>query len=598
MKDDRLSKLVLLIPAFLFLANDAPQPVHAKAETRLIAQGDDQGSGTITPEKIRGVVEIYLRQKWRPVGGAEGAVATIRFVIDKSGQVFGDPSVKTSGGGADFDNAAVEAIKGVGPLPALPDYLGSQIAFIAKFHAGKSAWVELNVDETGTPPLGGGSSGSQTATPETGSASASATAASLDGSPAELDASTASTTPGGTGQSGWTQPSASASTTGQSGWTQPSPSANATGQSGWTQTSPSANATGQSGWTQPSGTPAPQQPQQGEMDGGTQSQMGGGMPSSPEDMNQQVILLNNKAVVAIADNNYELAIKHLEEALRINNKYQQARANLAIAYNNYGLQLKDRPDEAIKVFHKALALDPANVKTKTNLETIISYMGKNAANFKDRLDLGNKAIAQGDKLGARIEWEAALAIKPDPIVQQKLSALINGTSPNGTPDDPRRHHGIQQGQGAHANGFPQNSTGAVGQHTQANAQGKTPQKTPPGKGSAPGRTATPPGPMLNAGRPAAGAIKIVPGFGAGNQTAKMPQIDLEDDTADGAPAGAVSQRLDTMYRNLKNLEVKTFGKPYDSDDILSRLARLEKKLLGKVQSGKPMRRLDALLILQ
>lgn len=543
MKDDRFSKLALLIPAVLLFASGQCQQADGKLEKALLAQGEDsdQSSGTITPEKIRAVVEIYLRQKWQPTGGAEGATATIRFVIDKSGQVFGDPSVKTSGGGAEFDNAAVNAIKSVGPLPALPAYLGDSIAFIAKFHAGKGAWMELNVDENGSP-----SGMPPTSAIRNAPDSASATAVSLDASSASLDGSTGSTASGGTGQSGWTQPSGSA--TGQSGWTQPS-----------------GSATGQSGWTQTSG-------------------------SATEEMSQQVILLNNKAVVAIADNNYELAIKHLEDALKIDSKYQQARANLAIAYNNYGLQLKDRPDEAIKVFHKALALDPANEKTKTNLDTIIQYMGKNPKVFKDRLDLGNKAIAQGDKLGARIEWEAALSIKPDPIVQQKLSALMSGTSPNGTPDDPRRHHGIQQGHSITA-GAPQNNVSATGMQT------KAPNKAAAGKAGVPVRPAAVPGSMLSGGRPAAGAIKVVPGFGT-SPTAKVPQSGPGDDTMGGAPAGPVSNQLDSMYRNLKNLEVKTFGKPFESEDILSRLSRLEKKLLGKTQAGKPMRRLDALLLLQ
>ncbi len=606
MKNERFSKLALLIPAVLLFASGQYQQADGKLEKALLAQGEDsdQSSGTITPEKIRAVVEIYLRQKWQPAGGAEGATATIRFVIDKSGQVFGDPSVKTSGGGAEFDNAAVNAIKSVGPLPALPPYLGDSIAFIAKFHAGKGAWMELNVDENGSPSGAGMSS---TSANRTAPASASATAVSLDASSASLDGSTGSTAAGGTGQSGWTQPSGSA--TGQSGWTQPSgsasgqsgwtqPSGSATSQSGWTQ--PSGSASGQSVWTQPSSEPANNMPAgnqrvSSKKESSTPSQPSqvstiSGMQNPSEEMSQQVILLNNKAVVAIADNNYELAIKHLEDALKIDSRYQQARANLAIAYNNYGLQLKDRPDEAIKVFHKALALDPANEKTKTNLDTIIQYMGKNPRVFKDRLDLGNKAIAQGDKLGARIEWEAALSIKPDPIVQQKLSALMSGTSPNGTPDDPRRHHGIQQGHSTTA-GAPQNNVSATGMQT------KQPNKAAPGKAGAPARPAAVPGSMLSGGRPAAGAIKVVPGFGSG-PTAKVPQSGLGDDTIGGAPVGPVSNQLDSMYRNLKNLEVKTFGKPFDSEDILSRLSRLEKKLLGKTQAGKPMRRLDALLLLQ
>jgi TonB family protein len=600
----------------------ASETLSSGSPRLLIAQSE----GTITPEKIRGVVEIRLRQKWQPVNAADGSTATVKFAISASGQV-GAATVASSAGVADFDNACIDAINRLGSLPALPSYLGAQIPFVAKFHAGKAAWVELIVDGTdaGSQQSAAGGASSQS---QPSQSSATATPGDLS-----LDALPAGTSSGGTGQSGWTQPSSSAST-GQSGWTQPSGSTAA--QSDWTL--PSGTP---AGWTQqqggplsnglqaqqtgsldnvgvpqgmpphvttkpPAGKPQPpvgkqappvmSQPatkkaivgspvnnQQGTSMGGQPaglSQSGGnpmGMPNqmqgrpqlSQEELGQQVVLLNNKAVVAIADNNYELAIKHLEEALSIDPKYQQARANLAIAYNNFGLQLKDRPEEAIKVFHKAFALDPSNEKTKVNLETIISYMGKNAKVFKDRLDLGNRAIAQGDNLGARIEYEAALAIKPDPIVQQKLYALVSGTSPNGTPDDPRRHHGVRQNTGLPQQGSPQGRPVAV------------PGKTPP-KGSQTTAVKSPAKVTTGGATP---VPKVSPGEPGG-------------DTTDGVPPGGVSQSLDTMYRNLKNLEVKTFGKPYESDDILSRLSRLEKKMLGKVQAGKPMRRLDALLMMQ
>lgn len=582
-----------------------------RSDSNLIAQNDggDSAGGTITPDKIRKVVEITLRQKWHASAAAEGAKAVVRFTIMKSGQLSGAPSLKASAGNPEFDQACIDAAEKVAPFPPLPSYL-KDIAFVATFHAGKAPWAELAVDDQGS---GGVSS------------------------------KVSSQSAGGTGQSGWTQPSGAPSggdtglaATGQSDWIDPSASASA--QSAWND--PSASASGQqSGWTQPAGSsnsgdrplnndtvelqaqpvglastaqslntppgktqtpsgssktaPAPignknvkttgstpsKVPQANAQNKPAQSQHINSQPpqnqlqqqnaaqehiqnnmqpqqtdmTGSQDLSQRVVLLNNNAVVAIADNNYETAIKKLEEALKIDPTYQQARTNLAIAYNNYGLQLKDRPDEAIKVFHKAFALDPANEKTKINLDTIIQYMGKNPKVFKDRLDLGNKALNQGDRLGARIEYEAALAIKPDPITQQKLYAIINGAP------------------------LPQQNTG--GQSNQAH--------TGQPSGSTPGHPAHPNAP----GKPGTHAAKP-PGM-----TTQKPPENISNGTTDSAPAG-VSQKLDTMYRNIKNLEVKTFGKPFESDDVLTRLSRLEQKLLGKPQQGKPMRRLDALLILQ
>jgi tetratricopeptide (TPR) repeat protein len=271
--------------------------------------------------------------------------------------------------------------------------------------------------------------------------------------------------------------------------------------------------------------------------------------SGSHDVNQRLLSLNNQAVVLINDNNYEAAIKKLEEALKIDPTYKHGRENLAIAYNNYGLQLKSRPDEAIKVFHKAFALDPTNEKTRVNLDTIILFMGRNPKSFKDRLDLGNKAVAHGDFHGARIEYEAALAIKQDPIVHQKLQALLSGGDP-----------------------------------TKVEAPLENPEHNPP-----PAQNSAPP--VTSHQKP--GHHKPPPGPPPGKTT----QTRAPAATADGAHSG-VSQKLDTMYRNLKNLETKAFGKTFETDDVLSRLSRLEQKLIGKPQAGNPMRRLDALLLLQ
>ena len=71
---------------------------------------------------------------------------------------------------------------------------------------------------------------------------------------------------------------------------------------------------------------------------------------------QQVIELNNEGVKALNAGNFPLAITKFEAALKIDSTYSLARENLAICYNNYGLQLQNNPKEAIKQFHKAMYL--------------------------------------------------------------------------------------------------------------------------------------------------------------------------------------------------------------------------------------------------
>jgi len=134
----------------------------------------------------------------------------------------------------------------------------------------------------------------------------------------------------------------------------------------------------------------------------------------------QVISLNNDGVKALNAGNYQLAIQKFEEALKSDPNYTLARDNLAIAHNNYGLQLRNNPKEALKQFHKALYLNRSNPTTLQNVEGIIRMLGKNPRSFADRVELGDQARLSGDFIGAIIEYEAACQIKDDPKIHVKL----------------------------------------------------------------------------------------------------------------------------------------------------------------------------------
>ena len=126
-----------------------------------------------------------------------------------------------------------------------------------------------------------------------------------------------------------------------------------------------------------------------------------------------VISLNNEGVKALNAGNYQLAIQKFEAANKLDPTYTLAKENLAIAYNNYGLQLQNNPGEAIKWFHKSLALNANNATTQGNLNTIVQMLGKNPNSFKDRVDMGRAARLAGDFDGAIVEYAAALRIKDD-----------------------------------------------------------------------------------------------------------------------------------------------------------------------------------------
>jgi tetratricopeptide (TPR) repeat protein len=136
-----------------------------------------------------------------------------------------------------------------------------------------------------------------------------------------------------------------------------------------------------------------------------------------------VIGLNNEGVRALSNGNYEVAVEKFEAALRLDPEYQLAKDNLAIAYNNYGLAKQNAPDQALKLFHKALGLSPSNRTTKANLEAIIRLMNMDPNSFADRVKVGDQARKDNDLEGAQFEYEEALNIKTDDTIKTQLESV-------------------------------------------------------------------------------------------------------------------------------------------------------------------------------
>ena len=245
--------------------------------------------------------------------------------------------------------------------------------------------------------------------------------------------------------------------------------------------------------------------------------------------------LVNLGVVAMNAGDYKTAIEKLEEAIRINPNYTLAKKNLAIAYNNNGLKLQSKPNNAIKAFHRALFLDPQNSRTQKNLEAIITIMGKSPNSFQDRKNLGDIALKEGDKNGARIEYLAALKIKNSPEVQKQLNMLDGRFSQLS------------------------NNLNKTTKPIKPKAKIVAPPKTKPQK-----------------------TVKKIP------QKTKQQKPKVR--------TTQTKNKLDNVYMRVANLEKRFYKKVFSNDDILTRISRLEKKAFGAVQSGSPKRRLDALLL--
>ncbi len=131
--------------------------------------------------------------------------------------------------------------------------------------------------------------------------------------------------------------------------------------------------------------------------------------------------LNNEGVRALNRGEFKTAIENFEESLKMDPTYAVARSNLSIAYNNLGLHLKDKPNESIKMFHKAVYLQSNNQTSRSNLDAIISILGSDPKKFEDRVALADAAKNEHDWVGAIVEYRAALAIKNDADVHAKLA---------------------------------------------------------------------------------------------------------------------------------------------------------------------------------
>ncbi|MGD9681344.1 MAG: pilus assembly protein N-terminal domain-containing protein [Candidatus Obscuribacterales bacterium] len=135
------------------------------------------------------------------------------------------------------------------------------------------------------------------------------------------------------------------------------------------------------------------------------------------------IELNNAGVAALVEDKFALAIRNLRQAIILDPSYLKARTNLAIAFNNLGLQQQHDPLKAIRSFHSSLYLAPYMETSKKNVLGIVRVAGMDPDSFEDRIALAEKAIRDGDLIGASIEYSAALELKNDSRIQRKLNGV-------------------------------------------------------------------------------------------------------------------------------------------------------------------------------
>jgi len=135
------------------------------------------------------------------------------------------------------------------------------------------------------------------------------------------------------------------------------------------------------------------------------------------------IELNNQGVQLLKDKQTDAAIAKFIEALHINPDYAMAFNNLAIAYNNKGLQLRRTMAAAAQFFRRALFMQPNNTTTQANLTLCMQILGKKCSTFEDHIKLAEECTHANDVIGACVEYQLALTMKEDPETVKLVAGL-------------------------------------------------------------------------------------------------------------------------------------------------------------------------------
>lgn len=137
-----------------------------------------------------------------------------------------------------------------------------------------------------------------------------------------------------------------------------------------------------------------------------------------------VVEANNEGVKALSQNKFALAVEKFELALKADPLYERARKNLAIAYNNIGLEKRKQPAEALRMFRHSLFLDPTNRTTRDNLNGMLTLAGKDPKNAQERIKIADALLASEDKESAVVEYTEILRFYPSDELRAKLDAIV------------------------------------------------------------------------------------------------------------------------------------------------------------------------------
>lgn len=126
-----------------------------------------------------------------------------------------------------------------------------------------------------------------------------------------------------------------------------------------------------------------------------------------------VVSSNNEGVDALKRGDSGTAIKRFFYALELKPDYNLARENIAIAYNNLGIELQDDPRVAVQCFHRANYFNPGNKDVMANLRVCVENLERKPDNYNDRLALAKQCLDRKEYVGAIVEYRAAQKLRPE-----------------------------------------------------------------------------------------------------------------------------------------------------------------------------------------
>jgi tetratricopeptide (TPR) repeat protein len=267
----------------------------------------------------------------------------------------------------------------------------------------------------------------------------------------------------------------------------------------------------------------------------------------------EVVRMNNKAVTAINAGDLKTAIQILEEALRLDPSYKLAKENLSMAYNNLALKTKDEPLQALKYFHLALMIDPANHTTQDNFDTLLSS-AESPVRFDD---VASAAVDYADAALKADNYKIAIA--------EATSILKSAQTSKSRQANPIKIRALN----VRANAYEQSGRGTEADQDRSQAKDLANQL-----------------PSQREADTKAADTKASDSSSAAD--AAMPKTDQS--------SGGVKTDVQKMYARIGPVEQKLFGKQYNTETIADRLARLERKLFKSAQSGTLLQRLDQVMV--